>query len=338
MVSTVPRESAKEGRTSVVQLLARARQLGIQLWAECGELKFRAPKGVMTAELRTEIGARRVEIMAFLQQPHAPEARPSHALALVPRTRPLPVSFVQARWWTGDQLAPGHSVHNLALTLEIAGALDVNVLHRALGELTARHEALRTTLATREGQPVQHIQPPRTVELPVVDLETTPPAQRAVESARQACALAQQPFSLEAGPLFRASLIKTAPTHHLLLLNLHPIIADAWSLALLVRELGALYRALAQGQRSPLALLPVQFADLASWQRNHFQGDALTALVDFWEEQLRGSHPLDLPTDRPRPTKQGLAGAHKHVTWSPDLSRKSAGWRAIMTPPCWWCC
>src|SRR6185369_4376770 len=194
------------------------------------------------------------------------EAEP---LLAVSRQQPLPLSFAQQRLWFLDQLEPNNSFYNVAVGRRWQGVLDVAVLERSLSELARRHESLRTTFALRDSEPSQVIAEPQPVRLTVEDLSHLPEAEREIEASRLGRAEAQQPFALSVGPLWRTKLLKLSDTEHVLLLTLHHIITDGWSLRVLFRELSTLYNRYARGEDSPLADLSVQYADYAVWQRQY---------------------------------------------------------------------
>ncbi|MFP2934660.1 condensation domain-containing protein, partial [Pyxidicoccus sp. 3LG] len=221
-----------------------------------------------------------------------------------------PLSFAQQRLWFLDQLQPGSSAYNMPSPVRLTGALDVTALERSLDALIRRHESLRTTFASPQGEPVQVIHPELDFLLPVVDLGALPGEQREAEAHRLATEEGVRPFDLSRGPLFRASLLKLAPDDHVLLLTVHHIVSDGWSMGVLVRELASLYETFASGGTPQLPPLPVQYADYAVWQRSWLSGDVLEAQLDYWKRQL-GDAPrvLELPTDRPRPPVQTFHGA-----------------------------
>ena len=233
----------------------------------------------------------------------------ANAQAIPPRGpgSSAPLSFAQQRLWFLDQLYPGRSTYNIARRIRIGGALDLEALRRALDAIVARHETLRTRIVAIDGTPQQIVAPALSIPLPVMDLalpDGETQAQRlAVEEVRR-------PFELTRGPLFRAALFRLGPDQHLLVLTVHHIISDAWSLAVLFRELGALYRAFTRGEPSPLPDLPIQYADYAAWQRRTLHGEALERELAYWRAQLEGLPPaLELLTDRPRPQVQSTRGA-----------------------------
>ncbi len=251
----------------------------------------------------------------------APPIRP------VSRDRELPLSFAQQRLWFLDQLEPDSPFYNLAEAVRLSGPLDEASLIRSLNEVVRRHEALRTTFPTVNGQPRQVIAPALTLVLPLVDLSGLPAAAAEAEVARQARAEAQTPFNLAAGPLIRGRLLRLGPTEHIILLTMHHIVGDDWSSSVLVQEIGLLYNAFAQGQRqaslapSPLPELPIQYADFAAWQRDWLSGEVLAQQIGYWKEALAGLPPvLELPTDRPRPPVQTFDGDYVTFTLPAPLS------------------
>jgi amino acid adenylation domain-containing protein len=224
----------------------------------------------------------------------------------IPRDGDLQLSFSQQRLWFLDQLEPGSAAYNNPAAMRVRGRLEVDVLQRSLSEIIRRHEVLRTRFAIAGGHPVQVIAP--AMQAPI---EVTPCASLE-EAGRLAAEEAHRPFDLAAGPLLRARLLRLANDDHVLVLVLHHIISDGWSLEVLARELAALYPAFADGAPSPLAELPLQYADYAAWQRQWLEGDQLARQLDYWRKQLgTGSHTLNLPADRPRPPVQTDAGAEE---------------------------
>ncbi|NRD47314.1 non-ribosomal peptide synthetase/type I polyketide synthase, partial [Corallococcus exiguus] len=239
-------------------------------------------------------------------------ARPEDAsrappLLPVPRTGALPLSFAQQRLWLIEQIEPGGTAYNIPTVLRIRGRLDRGALGRAFSGLVERHEALRTVFATQDGEPVQIIQPPTEFALPEVDLSDAPDSERVRQCAE---AETQRPFNLAEGPLLRALLLRVGEQEHVLVVTMHHIVSDGWSMALLVREVASLYAAFSSGLAPSLAPLALQYSDFAAWQRLWLQGDVLSRQLDFWRQQLSGAPALlELPTDRPRPAVQSSRGA-----------------------------
>jgi len=245
--------------------------------------------------------------------------RRAHADAEI---REAPQSFAQQRLWFLCQLAPGTALYNLPGAIPLNGACDVRALARALAELVRRHESLRTTFETRNGEPVQRVAPPTPVELPITDLKAWPRARRQQEVMRLRRVLSTKPFDLVRGPLLRAHLVLLAEQRQLLLFCMHHIITDGWSLNVLRRELDALYNAFRSGQPSPLPELPLQYADFALWQRDWLQGEVLRKQLDYWRRQLADLPRLDLPTDHPRPAVPRYASAYVAFELDADFTRR----------------
>jgi amino acid adenylation domain-containing protein len=221
----------------------------------------------------------------------------------------LPLSFGQQRLWFLDQLEPGGAAYNMPAAVRLRGELDTAALAASLSEVVRRHEVLRTIFALDDEEPVQVPRPAAVVQLPRVDLTGLPPGRREAAARRLLAAAAGRPFDLAAGPLLRPLLLRLDPLEHLLLVVVHHIASDAWSMGLLVRELSLLYAARRRGEASPLPELPLQYADYAAWQRGWLRGEVLAAQLAYWRQALAGAPPLlDLPTDRPRPPRQSFRG------------------------------
>ncbi|HEX4497933.1 MAG TPA: amino acid adenylation domain-containing protein, partial [Thermoanaerobaculia bacterium] len=249
-------------------------------------------------------------------------------IAPEPRAGDPPLSFAQQRLWFLDELSGGESpFYNIAAPLSLAGRLDVHVLERALDAIMGRHESLRTTFrGGPEGKPVQVIHPHRPFRVPVADLRSLPPAARVAEALRQAHSGVARPFSLTRGPLFRVELLRVEDEQHVLLLSMHHIVSDGWSLDVLVRELVALYVAFAAGHPSPLPALPVQYADFALWQRRWLGGAPLDGQLAYWRRQLAGAPPVfELAADRPRPAVQTYDGGTVKVQLPASLAERLQG-------------
>jgi amino acid adenylation domain-containing protein/non-ribosomal peptide synthase protein (TIGR01720 family) len=230
-------------------------------------------------------------------------------LARVDRGGELPLSFAQQRLWFLNQLEPGNPFYNVAAALLLSGRLRASMLGAALSEVVRRHEVLRTTFTEREGRPVPAIEAPGPIALPVVDLQGLDDAARETEQRRLARSEARVPFDLGCGPLLRARLLRLGPQQHVLLLALHHIAADGWSMGVLGRELAALYGALAEGRPSPLPDPHVQYADFAAWQRRCLDGEMFDRHIDYWRRQLAATpQTLQLPTDRERPRRTSYEG------------------------------
>ncbi|HEY0014660.1 MAG TPA: amino acid adenylation domain-containing protein [Longimicrobium sp.] len=259
----------------------------------------------------------------------------------------LPASFAQRRLWVLDQMAAAGGAYGIPGGLRLRGALRVDALCAALDEVIVRHEVLRTVFAVEEGEPVQLVLPAPALALERADLSPLPAAEREAGLLARRRAVAAAPFDLEHGPLFRTELLRLSDDDHVLLWNVHHIVADGWSIGVLVRELSVLYAAFAEGRESPLPELPIQYGDFAAWQRESLRGAALEAGMAYWRGRLRGAPALlELPTDRPRPAVQEYRGAWAPVRLDPAttarlraLARREgatlymvlmAGWTALL--------
>ncbi|MCP4662547.1 MAG: AMP-binding protein, partial [bacterium] len=229
-------------------------------------------------------------------------------LVPVARDRRLPLSFAQQRLWFLDQLDPGSSAYNIPLAVRL-GAVEAALLERIFNEVVRRHEVLRTTFAAEAGEPRQVIAEQLHLPLPVVDLDRLAAEDRRLETERLAAAEARRPFDLKVGPLIRFTLVRLTAGEQVVMATMHHIVSDGWSMGVFLRELTVLGDAFARGASSPLAELPVQYADFAHWQRRWLAGEVLDTQLGYWREQLAGAPPhLELPTDRPRPAVQTFRG------------------------------
>lgn len=221
----------------------------------------------------------------------------------------LPLSLAQQRLWFLDQLEPDNSSYNIPIAWHFTGRLSVATLLRSLNEIVRRHEGLRTTFASFEGKPSQVIAPVLNLALPVVNLQDLPETKRKIAAQQLATEEAKKPFDLAQGPLLRTTLLKLSEEEYVFLLTIHHIVADGWFRGVLLRELAVLYKAFSTGKPSPLPELPIQYVDLAVWQRQWLQGKELEAQLSYWKQQLDNLPVLELPPDRPRPAIQTFRGA-----------------------------
>jgi amino acid adenylation domain-containing protein len=238
----------------------------------------------------------------------------------IPRDGDLPLSFAQQRLWFLNQLEPGSAAYNLASPLRITGPLDVAVLAASLDEVIRRHESLRTTFHSVDGEPLQRIEQPRPAGLQVIDLGALEPGRREAEVAHLSLLEAKLPFDLSRGPLLRATLLRLEDALHVLPFTMHHIVSDVWSKGNLVREVALLYRAFSAGRPSPLPPLAIQYADFAAWQRRWLQGEVLESHLAFWKAHLRDtSAQLEMPFDRPRQAVQTDRGGRRPIALSRGL-------------------
>jgi amino acid adenylation domain-containing protein len=239
----------------------------------------------------------------------------------VSRQADLPLSFAQQRLWFLEQFEPDSYAYNMPGAIRLTGSLDIAALERSLNEVVRRHEALRTTFKLKDGEPVQVISPALTLPLPVEDLSLKAESERESIAFEWANEEAARPFDLERGPLIRANLLRLDEEDHRMLVTLHHIICDGWSLGVFLRELTELYGAYSQSKPSPLSELEVQYADFAHWQRQWLRDDVLSEQLSSWEKQLGGELPtLHLRADHPRPAVQTYRGATHPLEISKNLT------------------
>ncbi|RKG94728.1 amino acid adenylation domain-containing protein, partial [Corallococcus sp. CA053C] len=242
-------------------------------------------------------------------------------LVAVPRTGALALSFAQQRLWFLEQLEPGTAAYNVPAAVRITGALDADAMRRAFFALTVHHESLRTTFPPSHGEPVQHIADTLEPDFTVIDLSTRPEAERSAEVRHRAAAEAGRSFDLTRGPLLRVTLLRLSEREHVMLLTMHHIVSDGWSMNVLVEDLTALYAAFVAGRPSPLSALAIQVADHAAWQRRWLRDEALEQQLAYWRRQLADAPPfLELATDKPRPAVQSFRGASWFVHLPRELS------------------
>ena len=284
----------------------------------------------------------RARLMAELRDRAVRRVAPS----AIPRRDPAappPLSFEQRRLWIINQLDPDGTAYNESMRMRLEQAVDPALLNRALDDVAARHEILRTTFHAREGGPVQVVHPPAPVPLRVEDLSALPPAERAAAAARAGGEELARRFDLARGPLFRGLLLRLGPAESFVLLVMHHMITDGTSKALLMEEVTARYAALAAGAPGSAAPLPepaLQFGDWAAWQQGWAQGPEFAAHLEHFRQALRGAPELlELPTDRPRPPQATRhAAAPSPCAFPPPGPRRCGRWRRARGAPCSPCC
>jgi amino acid adenylation domain-containing protein len=231
------------------------------------------------------------------------------ALKKVEREGEVAVSYAQQRLWFLDQLEPGSAAYNIPTAVRLTGLLNLHALELTFTEIVRRHEVLRTSFVSHQGEPVQVVAPPLPMRVPVIDLSGRGERERQAEVERLSREEAEEPFELSRGPLLRVKLLRLAEEEHILLLTMHHIISDGWSMGVLVREVATLYEAYGAGEDSPLSELAIQYGDYAVWQRRWLSGAVLAEQVEYWRAQLGGELAvLELPTDRVRPAVQRYRG------------------------------
>ena len=241
----------------------------------------------------------------------------SESLSQIQQAEVYPLSFAQQRLWFLDRLEPGNPAYNISLAVNLKGQLDVALLEQSFNEIIRRHETLRTTFTTVNGQPVQVIASSLKLSLSVIDYQKNIESQGDAAVWQLLTQESQQPFDLIQGSLLRAKLLRLAQQEHILLLEMHHIISDGWSAEVFLQEIALLYKAFLTNSSSPLPEVSVQYKDFAHWQRQWLQGEILQTQLSYWQQQLEGiPAALQLPTDRPRPAVQTSHGAQQSIELS----------------------
>jgi len=271
-----------------------------------------------------ELSPEQQELFIMLLKEQGVDIDASFILPHSRKTNRFPLSSAQQRLWFLDQLEPGSPLYNIPTALRLTGKLDVVALRRVLQEIMARHDILRTTFPTENGhEPVQVVADRVDLPLPVVDLRHLPEPEREAEARRLVSDHARRPFDLAHGPLVRTILLHLADDEFILMLAMHHIVADGWSMGVFVQETAALYQAFVNGRPSPLPKLAIQYTDFAQWQQRRLGAEELAKQIDYWREQLYGAPALlELPTDRPRPHVQTYRGRHLPFALSKKLTEQ----------------
>ncbi|MEH2198511.1 amino acid adenylation domain-containing protein [Nostoc sp.] len=253
----------------------------------------------------------------ILAQITAEAFTPSESLSQIQQAGIYSLSLGQQRLWFLDRLEPGNPAYNISLAVNLKGKLDVPLLEQSLNEIIRRHETLRTTFTTVNGQPVQIIAPSLKLSLSVIELQKNIESQGDTAVRQILTQESQRPFDLTQGPLLRTQLLRLANQEHILLLEMHHIISDAWSAEVFLQEIALLYKGFLTRSSLPLPSVSIQYKDFAHWQRQWLQGEILQTQLSYWKQQLEGMPPaLQLPTDRPRPVVQTSHGAQQSIELS----------------------
>jgi natural product biosynthesis luciferase-like monooxygenase protein/amino acid adenylation domain-containing protein len=250
----------------------------------------------------------------------SPLNQPLPPVVALPRDSSLPLSWGQERLWFLDQLEGSRAAYNIPMAIQLQGDLNIQALERAFQEIVHRHEILRTHFATVDGQPIQVIATASNFGLIQDSLKISSGDKLAIEIKQRLIQEAQTPFDLTQSPLIRALLLHTGENNYILLVTIHHIVSDGWSIRVMVNELSRLYTAFVQGLPSPLPPLTIQYADFVQWQRQWLQGDILERQLTYWKTYLLGAPPvLELPTDYPRAGVQTFRGSQQSFQLSGEL-------------------
>ncbi|MDB9405737.1 amino acid adenylation domain-containing protein [Microcystis sp. CS-574] len=303
----------------VAEFLSYLNSLDIKLWLEEEKLKYQAPQGAMTPEIKQEIRTRKPEILTFLRSATTPSKPLESVIDPVARTEELPLSFAQQRMWFLHQMDRQNPAYNEALTIRLTGRLNIDILEQTINAIIQRHESLRTSFPMVEGKPIQKIAPSLKIKLLVVNLKDIPQEQIDKQIIKEL----QKPFDLTQSPLLRCTLFDLGYENYILVNVFHHIIIDGWSKSILFKELSKFYQALLSNSTVDLPELPIQYADFAVWQRQWLQGEILENQLNYWKKQLTGAPPLlELPTDKPRPATANFRGHSISFQINSELTEK----------------
>ncbi|HEY9693239.1 MAG TPA: amino acid adenylation domain-containing protein [Oculatellaceae cyanobacterium] len=270
-----------------------------------------------------KLDSKRRALLELLLKEQGVEASSTQRITRRQESNSIPLSFAQQRLWFLEQFDPGASAYNLTGAVLLKGQLNVAVLEQTFNAIAQRHEALRTNFTNVDGKLIQAIAPADAchLNLTIIDLTQLAPNEQQATIQRLAIEEDRQPFDLEKDLLLRTKLLKLDDRQYVLLLTMHHIVSDGWSIGVLIKELAALYEAFSTGKESNLPELPIQYADFAIWQRQWLQGDVLNNQLSYWRQQLEGLPPLlELPTDKPRPAIQTSCGATRAILLPQELT------------------
>jgi amino acid adenylation domain-containing protein len=305
---------------TTLEFLALLKDRDIRLWAEGERLMFTAPAGALSAELRHQIAGRKADLLRLLTGLGGDETDKLAIVPAPPQEQPL-LSFAQQRLWLLDQFSEGEPVYNVGIRIEWQGPLCSASLTRAFTEILRRHTVLRTSYPNHRGRPGLHVADEFVLPFTELDIGGLTERARAERLEREVLAAGRYPFRLHDELPLRITLVRTAEEAATLVLVIHHIACDAWSMGVLVGELTRLYSLCLSGELSPKVALPIQYSDFAYWQHERLQGELLKTQLAYWQAQLRNPpSPLALPTDRPFPSVQHYRGARALFAFDEALS------------------
>ena len=308
----------------IIKLMGWLRELGCRISADGDNLRLRKTKNDIPAELIQQIKINKTEILAFLNTAKDQAVTSQKDIPKLPTNALKQLSFAQQRLWFLGQIENSNATYNMPMSLQLEGKLNVDALFESLAYVIDRHESLRMYFPTVEGQPKIRI---KNIEnfniLSVQDLSNLDQPTQSIMVQTLINNHVQEPFNLKTGPLFKAKLLQLKDDQFILLLNMHHISSDGWSIGIFIRELCHAYLTFSQGQKPTLEPLPIQYSDFATWQRNWLQGEVLETQINYWKKQLKDAPPrLELPTDYPRPPIQSYKGSHYSHTLTPELTEQ----------------
>ncbi|MEA5498672.1 non-ribosomal peptide synthetase [Limnoraphis robusta] len=316
---------------SIDEFLLDLYRLDVKLWVEGADkntnlekrLRFSAPEERLTDDLIHQLKQRKSEIISFISQVQQSVQSPLEAIQPVSRQQNLPLSFAQQRLWFLEQLQPDTATYTIPSAVRLTGELNIELFEKSLNEIIRRHEILRTNFIIQDGQPVQVISENATLEISHFNLQPLDKTEQEAEVIRLMTEEAQKPFNLVKNLLLKVTLLKLEQAEFVVLLTMHHIISDGWSMEIFIRELVTIYTAFCEDKPSPLPELSLQYADFAISQRQWLQGEVLEKQLSYWKQQLQGTLPvLQLPSDFPRSRVQSFRGDNQTFVISEHLTHK----------------
>jgi amino acid adenylation domain-containing protein len=307
----------------VVSLMLRLQNMGCRIWAEDDKLRIRTSKNALSSELKQEIQDRKADILTFLKAAKTQAVSTSEIPALSADSPKL-LSFAQQRLWLLAQLQGSSATYNMPIALQLNGKLNIDALRSSLAYLLNRHESLRMYFPTVAGEPQIALLNLDEIKVLTVQDCREEAGEKFLQSSKiqdLIDAHAQEPLDLNTGPLFKTKLLQLDQKKSVLVINMHHIISDGWSMGVFLRELWQVYTAYSQDKTPNLAPLPIQYSDYAAWQRQWLQGEILEKQINYWKNQLGDASPLlELPTDYPRPAQQSYRGDRYIYSFTPELT------------------
>ena len=302
------------------ELLAELSDRSVQVWLDGNKLGIRAPKGVLTPELRQNLAQQKEALINLLRQRDRNLSVSEKPLGTIPRPDVLPLTFEQERLFNISRLVPQNAAHNLTHLIKLTGQLDVNVLQKSLEAITQRHEALRTIFVLRDDKPFQKVLAVDSIELSQLDWRNLTPEQQKSAVEKLAEQESQYPFEIIGERLWRCQLANLSQTDYILSLTFHHLITDLLSVALFIEELVAHYQAIFNHTNPDVPELPIQYGDFALWQQQLLKEEFLHSQIENWKSELTGNPPLvELPSDHPRALIRSFQGSHEPFILKKEL-------------------
>ncbi len=298
----------------ITDFYSKLRKLDIHLWLDGEKLRFNAPEGVFTQEIKDEILQRKADIIKFLKTSGNMNDTDNKKIQAVQDKKDVPLSYSQQRLWLVGQMDVDNYAYNIPAAVKLEGSLNIKALEAGIDEIVQRHNILCTTLQQSNGKVIQTVNSEMKIPLVIIDLSSEENDEKRKHTEEQMREEAVTPFRMDTGPLMRAKLVIWDKTQYVLLLTMHHIISDDWSLNVFVRELAILYNSFVEGKKSPLLPLPIQYGDYAIWQRDWLEKGGMDEQLEFWRNKLQNIEEIpDFPSDYTRPPIQTYNGHREFI-------------------------